>query len=411
MRIAIISKSDASGGGASKNAESLARSLRKVGHYVEHHLAYASNLNSDTFLLHQYSGLSRVDNFARGISRSIGLPDLISLDYYIFKRRTKLRFDVVHFHDISGAFSPWNLGLLAKKVPVVWTFHDCSPFTGGCIQPLDCVRYQSRCGQCPQLGLWPLDVQHDRTGILQDIKGKLAKSMTYLPITPSKWLADKAMSSGMFAKRPVVIPHFVESETFRPLQKESVRTVLNLPMNRFLVLIAAGYIHDRFKGMDYAEKALREISDLRPFLLLIGRYNSEAKKFFTGFDCLFTGYISDTRLLAQYFSAADVLLYPTLADNLPNIVIETQSSGTPSIAFATGGVPEIVQHMETGWLAETRDVSGLASGLRIAAEQPEILGAWSNNGRSNALNQFHEDRVMKQHIEIYQSWSKLKANG
>ena len=122
---------------------------------------------------------------------------------------------------------------------------------------------------------------------------------------------------------------------------------------------------------------------------------------FEGLDVHFTGYINDAKLMAQYYAAADIFLFPTLADNLPNSILESMSSGTPTIAFKTGGIPDMINHDFNGWLAETHDARSLIEGLKVAFENKGKLTSWSRRGVKIIHERYAPDIFLKNHLSVY----------
>jgi glycosyltransferase involved in cell wall biosynthesis len=290
----------------------------------------------------------------------------------------------------------------------VWTFHDCSPFTGGCLYPMGCEKFESGCHHCPQLGQWPLQggmhprlkLRLDFTGFVQGAKRAIAQRRAFTPVVPSQWMADEAMKSGMFAERPRVIPNWVDLETFQPLPKASIREGLRLPRNAFLAFMSSGYLGDRRKGISYGLAAIRRCE--RPVaLILVGHRDPEIMKSLEGMSVYHTNYIGDRGLLARYLAAADVSLSPTLADNLPCSIMEAMACCVPTIGFRTGGVPDLIDHNENGWLVEPEDVDGLVQGLQICCDHPETLHRWATNGRHKAVTRYHRDVFVRAHINLY----------
>jgi glycosyltransferase involved in cell wall biosynthesis len=124
--------------------------------------------------------------------------------------------------------------------------------------------------------------------------------------------------------------------------------------------------------------------------------------FFQGLDVIVTGYIYNDQLLAQYYAAANIFLYPTLADSFGCVAIETMACGTPAIAFATGGVPEVIEHNKTGWLVKTGDVQGLVDGLHYVVNNPKLLEAWRTAGLQKVKARYTKELFLAAHLKIYQ---------
>ena len=75
------------------------------------------------------------------------------------------------------------------------------------------------------------------------------------------------------------------------------------------------------------------------------------------------GYVSDEHRMADIYNACDAFLMPSLQDNLPNTIVEAMASGLPCIATAVGGIPQMIHHLENGYLAEPRQADDLCRGL------------------------------------------------
>lgn len=400
LRVAVISKADSSGGGASRVAELSVRLF--APHYdVKHFVLYSRETRPPRHHLRIFPGLTWLERELGKLSNYVGVPDHLSLDWLIFGLRTKWQVDVVHCHDISSALSPLSMRLLSHVVPVAWTFHDCSPFTGGCLYPMECTRFETQCGPCPQLGRWPLTTHTDRTAWIHEHKRRLGRERRVTAICPSQWMADMAMRARMFSERPQVIPYYVDAEIFKPVRKSKARRRHHLPADRFVVLLSSHALTDTRKGFHLAAAALSRIRDLNPLVMLVGRAGIEVKQHLPGLEVVTSGYIHDERELASWYAAADVLLCPTLADNLPNVIMECMACGVPTVGFATGGVPDMVRHDSNGWLRPTGDVDGLVAGLRRAATEQAVWRAWRDQCVSDARSFYSPERFLAAHRELY----------
>ncbi|MCF8177626.1 MAG: glycosyltransferase [Sulfuritalea sp.] len=402
LKIAIISKADHCGGGASRVASELASLLNDAGHQADHWLSWAGSPKSENKRsLYGHLRLPiRIANFGL---RKIGLPELIpfELGALLFRGRA-WEYDLLHFHDLSSAISPLTLLWLSRRKPVVWTIHDCSPFTGGCLYPMECSRFTNRCEKCPQLGTWPIDSLFDFTGFQQGIKRRLAKSGRIHYLTPSTWMARTANSSGMFASAPEVVSNGVNTRTFQAVDKGTARGDLGLPADRTIVLLSAGSLLDERKGIHFAIDALREVRDLQPFILLVGYSSPQLRELLTDFDTHETGYLEDPSELARYYAAADLFLFTSLADNQPLSVLETMATGTPIIGFETGGIPDMVVQGETGFLVPQKDTRALAASLRQVLLNPATLRKWREKGVERAEIHYSHRRFLESHMAVYQ---------
>jgi glycosyltransferase involved in cell wall biosynthesis len=403
MYIAVISKSDATGGGASRIAAGLTQLLNNSQEFEAHHWVGRPGVNADwyTFKLHGGQWLSLLQGAFAMFSRVIGLPDFLTPELLIHLLRKRTSYSLYHFHDISFTFSPVSLKWLAKRKPAIWTFHDCSPFTGGCIAPMNCNALYSGCKHCPQLDKLPLGTSIDLTGYMQRYKLNLLNQLPVIPIMPSRWLAEQAKRIVNFKVEPVIIPNYVDLDIYKPLDKHTVRSILGVPPERFIVLLSATSLSDYHKGNHLAVNALKK-SGINPFIIAVGKLEQHHKLFFQGLDVIVTGYIYNDQLLAQYYAAANIFLYPTLADSFGCVAIETMACGTPAIAFATGGVPEVIEHNKTGWLVKTGDVQGLVDGLHYVVNNPKLLEAWRTAGLQKVKARYTKELFLAAHLKIYQ---------
>ncbi len=407
--IAIISKADETGGGASRIAAGLVKLINGGEEYEAHHWVGLAGPNASwyTHKLHGGRWLSLIQGAFSVSSRAIGFPDFFTPELLIHFAKKSFDYSLYHFHDISYTFSPFALNWLARRVPVVWTLHDCSPFTGGCIAPLECQSFRTGCRKCPQLSSLPLGTRFDFTGVMQAYKAKMLSKNQISLICPSQWLIDTARSASGFLVNPKHIPNFVDTRAFRSIDKAAVRSVLGLPSDRFIVLLCATGLADTHKGFAYAVQSLRNVNK-RVFIIGLGKIERSTEAGLAGFASRLPGYIYNEELLAQYFAAADVLLFPTLADSFGLVAIEAMASGTPPIAFRTGGVPEIVEHDINGWLASPKDSMGLAQGLALAMEEPARLMRWAQNGLAKVKQEYGAERFLRSHLEIYRCTSGAK---
>jgi glycosyltransferase involved in cell wall biosynthesis len=409
MHIAQISKADAFGGGASRVAEELSQILQKDGYVSHHWSSWAGKEYNQKTRFPLYGKYSREIRLAHTIVKKAGFPELLPFELAVLlKNKIIEKYDIFHFHDLSSAISPYTLSWIARKKPVIWTIHDCSPFTGGCLYPMGCEKFKTGCGDCPQIGQWPIDSYFDFTKLTHRIKRNLHRLEDIITVTPSKWMSEMAYSSGLFKNPPAVIPNGVDTETFKPTDKIKARIDIGLPIDRKIVLISAGNILDERKGTRYALEALSEINEINPFLLVVGSIDENAKILLEKFDYYSTGYISDSNHLALVYSAADLFLFCSLADNQPLVILETMAAGTPLVGFATGGIPEVVEQDQSGYLVKQRDVSSLIKAIRYAFEGNR-LKEWSIRSRELATSLYSFDQLSKNHVNLYEKNTHIRA--
>jgi len=253
---------------------------------------------------------------------------------------------------------------IPRHAPVVWTLHDMAPFTGGCNYAVDCERFVARCGACPTLG-------SSRAGDLSRhifqrrarAYGGLATAAVRI-VSPSKWMAREAMRSSLLGRFALaVIPYGIDTEAFQPRSRQTARAVFGIPDDMRIVMFVSQYLGNPRKGFDLLIAALKDLNvGHRVGLLSIGvgdtRLAGQVPQ-----PHFAIGELKSERLLSFAYSAADVFVMPSRGDNLPNVLLEAISTGTPAVGFDVGGVSEVVRPGITGLLAPRSDVRQLREAI------------------------------------------------
>jgi len=404
MKIAMISKADRYGGGASRVAEELCVLLQASGHTAHHYVSSAIALKPYMKPLYGGSKIRRGVGFAHHVTQRLGLQEIVPWEYGVLRLQHGLMdYDIVHFHDLSTAISPMTIRLAARRIPTVWTFHDYAAFTGGCIFPLECTKYRTGCGDCPQLQLWPLNRSRgiDFTRLTLRLKRNMFQREKIHVVAPCQWMATTARASGTEFKDLSVIPYGIDTALYRPVDKNAVRQELGIRTKKPVVLLSAGDITDKRKGTLHAIEVLRNVyPQIDPLVLVVGKMAPEARRLFDAIEVIETGYLTDDSKKAGYFAAADVFLFCPLDDNMPLTILETMATGTPMVGYATGGIPEVVQHEKTGFLVPKGDVRSAALGLDAALRDHRHV-EWARAGRDRVEHYYSHERFLANHLDLY----------
>lgn len=319
------------------------------------------------------------------------------------------RADILHVHWVNFGFqSIANLEkLLALGKPVVWTLHDMWPFTGGCHHSGICERYRNGCGNCTPFLRNP--AENDLSHRVWLRKQRAYANARLWPVGCSQWLANRARWSELFGPLPVAsIPNPIDTVVFSPLEKTVAKRKLGLPPDKKLILFAAAKVSAAGKGFTYFEKALhflrQQLTDPESVELLIFGKGDESLLKNLPFRYHFLGSLNDVQQISGAYSAADVFVTPSLEENLPNTIMEAMACGTPAIGFDVGGIPEMITHRQTGYLARYRAADDLAEGLRWLLElTPEAGLKLKTNARQFVLEYYAEAVVAGQYTKLYQS--------
>jgi glycosyltransferase involved in cell wall biosynthesis len=306
---------------------------------------------------------TRVDNLPRGAYRSrqgYFYPQWI-LDS-IPRRAAGLEPDVINLHWVLAGFV--RIETLRKlQQPLVWTLHDMWAFTGGCDYSQTCTRYEESCGRCLVLNS---DRERDLSRWVWKRKDRAWRELDFTVVTPSTWLANCARASSLFRERRIeVIPYGIDLQTFKPLDRQAARHALNLPRDKQLVLFGAWADIPR-KGFDLLKAALQRLSAAgwadRLELAVFG-VKPPRDEDGRPFRWHRLGRFRDALSLALVYSAADVMVIPSVQEALGFVGMESLACGTPIVVFDGTGAQDLVDHRRNGYVAKALDVDDLARGI------------------------------------------------
>lgn len=284
--------------------------------------------------------------------------------------------------------------------PIVWTLHDMNAFTGGCHYDLGCGRYRSHCGECPQLRRsGPHDLSRNIWQRKKALFDGLPLNRLHL-VAPSAWLADEVAHSPLLGRFPVsVIPYGLDLTVFMPRDRRSGRAVFGVPQDAMVVLFVADGLPLIRKGFEILIEALEQIKSRIPDICLVG-VGHNSPTIGARLPHVSVGPIKSDRLLSHLYSAADVLVVPSVQDNFPNTVLEAMACGTPTVGFAVGGIPEMIQHDQTGFLVQPQQPSDLGAAVLQLLRNRE-LPAIREQCRRTALQQFSLEQQATCYAELY----------
>ncbi len=331
------------------------------------------------------------ERLTRRICRELGLSHCGILHTFALPWDREIKqADVLNLHNLHGGyFNFLALPLLTRGTPAVLTLHDMWPVTGHCVYSFDCERWKTGCGQCPYPEIHER-VQRDATRLEQRLK-RWAFAHSHLQfIAVSRWIQTVAQSA-LGARAPVhYIPNGIDLEIFAPRPQAAARRTLGLAGDRRIILYVAHRLDDPRKGFDLLVAALRRLPAKQcgtALLLVMGDAGAWAPAQIP-LESDFMGFVSDDEKKALAFAAADVLVFPTRADNLPIVLQESLACALPMVSFDVGGVSELVRHGETGFLAPAQDVPRFADHLQQLLDNEDLRRRMSVRCRQVARSEY-----------------------
>ena len=243
---------------------------------------------------------------------------------------------------------------------------DYSHMSGGCHFTCDCQRYQTGCGCCPA---WNSkdegDFTHwnfqDRIRIYEKVK-PVVFGNSYMNIFYQKSLLLRNA-------RIEIYPPYFDTSRFNPVEKSIARAKFGISkLKSFIIAFGCQELLDPRKGIDYLEKALLVFESKLPkderksILLLVAGKDFDSIKDSLPFSSIGVGYLPLNRL-AEFYSAADIFICPSVDDAGPLMVSQSIACGTPVVGFKMGAMLDCVYNKGTGYCAELKDCEDLASGI------------------------------------------------
>lgn len=314
--------------------------------------------------------------------------------------------DIIHLHWINqGMLSLRNIDkILASGKPVVWTMHDMWPCTGICHHARDCNKYEQECHHCPFLlgGGGKNDLSH-RVFLK---KQALFSGRPVTFVACSRWLEGLAGKSALFSGHTVTsIPNPINTNLFKPRNKREARSKLMLPQEGKLILFGSVKITDKRKGIDYMIEACQLLAAKHPELkdelgVVVFGNRSDQLKPLLPFKVYPLDFVSNEHRLVDIYNAVDLFVTPSLEENLPNTIMEAMSCGIPCVGFNVGGIPEMIDHLHNGYVAQYRSSEDFANGIYWVLSEPEYA-TLSEQACRKAVANYSEGAIAKRYIDVY----------
>ena len=376
MRVLLISTSDLAGGGAIA-AYRLMEALNNNG--VKAKMLVRDKLSSSVTVAQTGTIIPKVLERLQIMAHLKGKlwqADTADFGINITQTDEYKEADVIHLHWINqGMVSLSCLKQMLKDgKKIVWTLHDEWPYLGICHYRGDCQ--EIACRNCPLL---PGSTAHKHYLKKQELYKK--GNITFVGC--SEWITQRAQQA-MPEAQVVHINNCIPHNIFRYIDQKEARKKLDLPLDKKIILFCSQKLNNERKGYTYLQQALE-----------CSMFNDQCSMI-----CVGKGgrYISSPEEMALTYAAADVFVTPSLQDNLPNTIAEAMSCGTPCVGFNVGGIPEMIDHQQNGYVAKYKDVTDLAAGIQYVLTHDMREAALHK-----AASAYGETHVAQKYINVYES--------
>jgi len=404
VKVLIVNASDLKGG-AARAAYRLHLALLNEG--VDSHIIAQSKIGSDSRVHSLQTTKQALFNKFRPILDSIPTRKYESKSLFSSSWVPSSSFinfindfnpDIVHLHWINDGMIKIE-DLEKIKAPIVWSLHDMWPFTGGCHYDESCDAFKKNCGNCVILNS---NKQKDLSRKVFNRKVKSYSKIKNLNIIGlSKWLEKCAKDSALFKdKKTHNLPNPINSAVFKPSNKLESRLLWGLPKEKKLILFGAvGATSDERKGFSELSEALR-IIDKSDIEFVIFGADEPVNPPDLGCKTHYVGSLHDDISLVTLYSAVDVMIVPSIQENLSNAIMEGMACGRPLVSFDIGGNSDLIEHKINGYLAKPFDTRDLANGIKWVLENKNY-SSLCKNARLKIETEFDQKIVGKKYLKLY----------
>lgn len=296
---------------------------------------------------------------------------LVSLTYSAFNITNNpllKEADIIHLHWIPEMI---DFRYFFKKInkPVIWTQHD------------DWINNEIHHYRNNNDGTNSYRSYYER-------KEKAIAEEKINLVTPSTWLLNRTKKHHPGC--PVIkIAYGIEISDKRKI----------FDLNRKLkVLLISEDIEDERKGIWPFLHKIKEISKNVEYYV-IGR-----TKYSPPLDNIyFLGFINSEEKLIRIIKGCDLFIIPSKIDNLPNVLLEVMNIGIPAIGFKTGGIPELIIHEKTGFIAEPGNYQELIDLIQILEKDRALLEQFGSNAKGHISSNFDINKQVRKYINLYES--------
>lgn len=393
MNILQINTTDAKGG-AAKVAYRLKTGLEKLGHTTSMFVGQKYTNDDNIFILNNKK------SFMQKVRKKLAYYLANDIDLFhsdkIIRTQAFKKADIIHCHNLHSYYFNLNtLKKISKLKPIIWTLHDMWPITPHCAHSFD-GNLKNGFWQCPSLEIFPPIMWHNEKYLEKRKRGIYNKS-DFTIVVPSLWLKSKVEQSLLGSKEVNLIYNGIDTNIFKPYPKEETRKKLGLPIDKKIVLsVVKRGQSNPWKGGNYINEAMSALKDNEDviFICVGGEIEND--------QVINIPFINDEQLLAQYYSASDILFHPAIAETFGLTIAEGMACGLPIISFETGSIPELVENGSNGYLAEYKDVDDLILKLRMILSLPkEKLSEMELKSQDKVNKNFTLEMMVNNYINLY----------
>lgn len=307
--------------------------------------------------------------------------------------------DIIHMHNLHGYYLNIKklFNYLSKtNIPIVWTLHDCWPYTGHCVYSdfVGCEKWKTGCHNCIKKNDYPESVLFDNSRRNYNQKKQLFNMIENMTIvTVSDWLKGQVEMSFLKNHNIVRIYNGIDQTVFKPVES-NIKEKLNIK-DKYMILGVSDAWSER-KGYDYFLRLSKELGE-DEVIVMVGLGKDEVNKMPEGIIGLER--TDSVKELVDLYSSADVVLNPSYEETFGLVTAEALSCGTPVVVLNATASPELVDET-CGKIVPKGDYEGIKKALKEVKKEvmSEKISKETCVARAKL---FDKEKNYKLYIELY----------
>lgn len=406
VKIVLINASD-KGGGAEESVISLHRALLAAGHASTVYVGTKKTDEPGVVQIPYVRGLPGFRRIARWMENQTGWQDIYNPSFRNLSQHVAPDTDIIHFNNLWGANGFADIGILPQltaKILGIFTERQNWSFTGHCAYFHDCMKWKTGCGGCPRLDLAPA-IPKDGTRFNWKRKRRIVQKSNLTFVGISDYVCDLARQSPVWeGKRVTRIYNGINTDVFTPVgkaRKNVLRNKFSIPDDKVAVFLSGQTLGGYREGIaTEGYQALNILCDPKIIPVLVGRKAQEASRQLK-VPSVAVNYRETPESMAECYQACDITLVTSKVEAFGRIGAESQACGTPVVALATGGIPEVVRDGKTGFLLSQGDVEGLIRCLQTLAHDSALRIRMGDAARDLVQKTFSNDMIADEYVKLY----------
>ena len=218
----------------------------------------------------------------------------------------------------------------------------------------------------------------------------------------SRFLKEKTITNYAIDKEIEVIPNFVDTNVYKP--NDACAFKKHLAPNGEKILVHTSNFRQVKRVPDTIRIFEKVIKEIPSKLILVGDGpdRSECERLCRELHlCDHVKFLGKQDGLVEILNAADVFLIPSQSESFGLAALEAMACGKPVVSSSVGGLPELIRHNETGFIAEIGDIDRMAKYTIDLLTNDRKYNLFSENARKRSIENFDKSIVIPMYEEHY----------